>query len=151
MDVKTCGFARLTQNVSCKKYRRALMKIVLSLLFILLPTIAFSATEVVVLNGIPIVQSKGNIQQSENLKLSEIQQNEYRLLITKKGDDYFWTTRENRPLIKMQSGDISIFIEPGGAGYIRVSEQNGQVLYLEHMANGFQTITYWGTAKKFKP
>ena len=122
-------------------------------MFLLLPTVAFSSTEsvVLVLNGIPIVQSKGNIQQSENVKLTESQQNEYRLLITKKGDDYFWTSRENRPLSKMQSGDISIFIESGGAGYIRVSEQNGQILYLEHMAIGFQTVTYWGISEKFMP
>ncbi len=120
-------------------------------MFLLLPTVAFSSSEYLVLNGIPIVQSKGNIQQSENVKLTESQQNEYRLLITKKGDDCFWTSRENRPLSKMQSGNISIFIESGGAGYIQVSEQNGQIFYLEHMAIGFQIVTYWGISEKFMP
>lgn len=129
------------------------MRKIFILLFLLLlsPSITFGANESVVLNGVPIVQSKGNIQQSENSQLSENQQKEYRLLITKYGEDYFWATRENRPLIKKQSGDISIFIEPSGAGYIRVSEQGGKVLYLEHMAHGFQTVTYWGIAENFAP
>jgi hypothetical protein len=70
------------------------MKKIIKLLFLLLisPTVAFGSNESVVLNGVPIVQSKGNIQQSENFQLSESQQNEYRLLITRNGEEYFWAT-----------------------------------------------------------
>ena len=118
---------------------------------IVMPAPTLQADEIIVLNGTPIIQSKGNPEESNNKQLSESQRNEYRLLITKDGDKYFWTTRKNRPLIKTQSGDISIFLEPGGSGYIRVSEREGQILYLEHMAYGFQTVNYWGTAVSFSP
>lgn len=120
-------------------------------LLMLFPAVVIAATESVVLIGVPITQSKGNIQSSENFKLTESQQNEYRLLITKAGEDYFWKTRENKQLIKGQSGEITIFIEPGGAGYVRISKVDGKVLYMEHMTHGFQTITYWGIAEDFAP
>lgn len=126
-------------------------KITLSLLLICVFIGPSSAADTVVLNGTPLIQAKGNVELSENVSLSESQQNEYRLIITKNDKNYYWATRENRPLIKKQSGEISIFVEPGGTGYIRVSEQDGRILYLEHMAYGFKTISYWGVANSFSP
>jgi hypothetical protein len=109
------------------------------------------ASESVVLNGTPIIQAKGNLQESKNTQLSESQKNEYRILITKEGDNYFWATRENRPLIKTLSGEFSIFIDPLGSGSVRVAEKDGLIMYLEQMAIGFQTVSYWGTASSFSP
>jgi len=121
------------------------------ILVIIVPAVSIGGTESIVLNGIPLTQSKSNIQESQNYQLSESQQNEYRLLITKIGENYFWKTRENRPLFKHQSGDITIFIEMGGAGYIRISKVEGRFFYMEHMAHGFQSVTYWGITENFTP
>lgn len=129
------------------------MKIALRciLISLLLPSIAFGGNEILVLNGTPFSQSKINIQKSASQNLTESQQNEYRLLITKNGDEYFWASRENIPLIKNISGDITVFISPRGSGYIRVSKVEGKFLYMEHMPHGFQSVTYWGISDNFKP
>lgn len=128
------------------------MKIfILALLILSMPSLGMPANEVLVLNGTPLVQQKGTIENSENYQLSENQKNEYRVLIVKNDDGYFWESRERRPLIKEQSGAFSIFIEPGGAGYIKVIESNGTFLYMEHMSIGFQTLTYWGVSDNYKP
>lgn len=120
-------------------------------MIIFVPTLCFSQQEIVVLNGTPLNQCSSSIEGSQNIQLNEGQQAESRLLITKKGDKYFWSTRQNRELTKHQSGIYTIFLEKNGAGYIKVLKNEDKVLYMEHMGIGLQTITYWGAADSFIP
>lgn len=52
------------------------------------------------------------------LSASERQQNA--VLIVKRGDEYFWASREDRPLVHVLSGVFHLFIEPSGGGYVKV-------------------------------
>lgn len=126
-------------------------RIIISFMIIFVPTLCFSQQEIVVLNGTPLIQCSSSIEGSQNIQLNEGQQAESRLLITKKGDKYFWSTRQNRELTKHQSGIYTIFLEKNGAGYIKVLKNEDKVLYMEHMGIGLQTITYWGAADSFIP
>ncbi|MFZ6017455.1 MAG: hypothetical protein ACOYU0_07635 [Nitrospirota bacterium] len=84
------------------------------LILILLPSLSFSESENLVLNGIPIVQCTSSVENSLHFPLTESQQSEARVLITEKG----------------------------GAGYIRVVRSGEKVLYMEHMGLILETITY---------
>ncbi len=94
--------------------------------------------------------------------LTEAQKNEFRLLITKLGDEYIWASREQRQLIHYESGVFHYFVNPQGGGYIKVYDQNTlpdsmrdptkpRIVYLEHLSLWLQTTTYWGSAEAFEP
>lgn len=121
------------------------------LILIFFPSISFGQVEIIVLNGIPFVQSTCSIEDCKRFPLSESQKLESRVLITKKNNKYFWTTRGDRELTKTQSGTVTIFMENKGAGYIRVIKTSDKVLYMEHMGLALESITYWGAANDFSP
>ncbi len=112
----------------------------------LLPVVCFAQLEVVVLKGTPIVQNKSSVEESGNFQLSESQQAESRLIITRKGQKYYWTSRQDRELARHESGIYTIFLETKGAGYVKAMKSADKVLYMEHMGLGLETITYWGVA-----
>lgn len=77
-------------------------------------------------------------------------------VISQSGDDFFWTSRNNRTLYKIDGGGAFITFVAPDAGYIRVikpeyktaasimSETEAEFDYIEHMTTGLRTITYWG-------
>jgi len=127
----------------------------------LLPSL--SVAESVVLNGVPDSKVSRNAEGSErqNLATNLSKQNEYRVLITKKNEKYYWSTRKNRELIHTTSGAIHIFIEPGGAGYVEVFDNHvvpksmrppgKRFFYKEHLRLMLVNITYWGQSNEFNP
>lgn len=110
------------------------------------PVVCIAQTEVVVIKGTPIIQNKSSVEESVNFQLSESQQAESRLIITRKGHKYYWTSRQDRELAKHESGIYTIFLETKGAGYVKAMKSADKVLYMEHMGLGLETITYWGVA-----
>lgn len=110
------------------------------------PVVCFAQTEVVVIKGTPIIQSKSSVEESKNFQLSESQQAESRLIITKIGQKYYWSSRQDRELTKHESGIYTTFLETKGAGYVKAMKSADKVLYMEHMGLGLETITYWGVA-----
>lgn len=117
----------------------------LAILF-LFPLVCFAQQEIVVLKGTPIIQNKSSVEESGNFQLSESQQAESRSIITKKGQKYYWTSRQDRELTRLESGIYTIFLETKGAGYVKAMKSADKVLYMEHMGLGLETITYWGVA-----
>ena len=115
----------------------------------------------VVLNATPETRVDSDSGSTTRKILSESEQNEYRVLIVKDGEKYFWATRENRELIHRISGAHHYFIDPQGGGYVKVfdtsflpdflREQGPRFAYYEHLSLGLQTITYWGTADDLNP
>ena len=77
-------------------------------------------------------------------------------MVTKKGDDYIWETREKKPLVKTRSGVYTWFLSPTGTGYIKVASREAPgiliepLTYMEHLTIGFLTITYWGKLEDFQ-
>lgn len=114
-----------------------------------------------VFNAFPTSRVVSTSTETSRELLTANQTNENRLQITKIGTNYFWTTRNNRPLTHSTSGDFHIFTDRNGAGYIKIfeptlypksltgSKQGYQ--YLEHVHTLLGTVTYWGSGESFKP
>lgn len=72
---------------------------------------------------------------------------------------YYWATRDNLELIRVQSGAYSTFFATNGAGYVRVIDPNKKDVaslagnteaefdYVEHMLLGLRSVTYYGDSK----
>ncbi len=122
--------------------------------FVVTPTVA----DTVVLSGIPTVRVTSSSESTSSKDLSDAERQEYGVVIVKRGDEYFWASRENKLLVHRISGAFHLFIASEGSGYIKVADpkllmEKGKTgfLYMEHMHLWFATITYWGTADRFNP
>ncbi len=133
----------------------------LLVLFILFTSQMLGQTQLV-LDGTPSKRTSSSDEGSTDDTLTEAQKNEFRLLITKVGDEYIWASREQKQLVHHESGAFHYFIDPQGGGYIKVYDQNvlpefmrestqPRFLYLEHLSLWLETTTYWGSAEAFEP
>lgn len=114
--------------------------------------------EQIVFTGIPQVKILiENGSQGTPEKLSQDKSIEYKCIIIKVDNKYYWKTRENVELIPIQSGIYTTFISTTGAGYVRIidpemkkrffKESEQPYDYLEHLLLGLSTISYYGTSK----
>ena len=122
--------------------------------FVVTPTVA----DTVVLSGVPTIRVTSSSESTSRKDLSDAERQEYGVVIIKRGDEYFWASRENKRLVYSASGAFHYFIAPEGSGYIKVADpkllmEKGKTgfLYMEHVHLWFETITYWGTADRFNP
>ena len=77
---------------------------------------------------------------------------EFKVVIEKEGNKYFWASRENVQLIPIPSGYVITFIAMGGEGYIRIENPEltnalgtKESPYMEHLIHRMGNITYFGT------
>jgi hypothetical protein len=120
--------------------------------------IHFSSDEVT-FTGIPSIKILNeNGKNSSPEKLPQDKAIEYKCSITKKGDKYYWNTRENVELIPAQSGIYTTYMAINGSGYIRIIDPEAKKAlfkdeelpynYMEHLLLGLSTITYYGETTK---
>jgi len=113
----------------------------------------------VVFTGIPALKiSEGGVERVVE-DINEDKASEFKCVITKKGDKYFWTSRNNIELNRIQSGVFLTFIATSGVGYVRIippelkdtaalmSETEEKYDYVEHMLIGLRAVTYYGKPK----
>ncbi len=112
---------------------------------------ASEETQPVVLNGLPSYRVTASAGEAGHSELTESERFEFRILITKRGNDYLWASRDGRRLLHSESGIFHYFIDPKGAGYVKVTSLADGVLYYEHMSLGMDTITYWGVTDALNP
>jgi hypothetical protein len=88
---------------------------------------------------------------------------QFKCTITKIGDKYYCTSRENTELFPVSSGAFITFWAANGSGYVRVikpdmkTEAKSMVAvvgdpeadfdYVEHLLFGLKSVTYFGTTK----
>lgn len=72
---------------------------------------------------------------------------------------YFWASRENKPLSRVESGAFITFQALNASGYIRVtksemkqaaslmSETENEFYYVEHLIIGLRSVTYYGKSQ----
>ena len=108
-----------------------------------------SSISMIIVNGLPLKKDMSDIEGTEQITLKENEKANYRLLITRKWNKYIWASRDNRELIFTQSGTFYNFVEPNGAGYIKVVKAGDKFLYMEHLTLGLKNITYWGVTEEF--
>jgi len=141
---------------------RFLVSVVLTALVQLSPTslvlVRVSSADDVVISGRPLTKVESSGEDTKRFNLTKGQQSEYNLVIVKRGNSYYWASREMKPLIHNVSGAFHYFTEPSGGGYVKVvdrrlltEENNPRYLYMEHLSLWMRTLTYWGTAEEFSP
>lgn len=130
-------------------------KIIIGLLLVL----PFSAiAKDVVFEGFPVKKIETNENSSNTSLLSKEQSTEYKVVIVKDGEKYYWETRGNLQVVPMASGFYVTYLAVNGAGYVRTlapearniykqipkEEQSKSFLYFEHLVHQMGSITYYG-------
>ena len=106
--------------------------------------------------GIPSVKltEAGVERTSEKIELSKSKS--VSCVVKEIDGKFFWETRGNKPLLKIDSGAFITFFAVDGSGYIRVikpslkdaasamSNTEKNFDYVEHLTIGLRSVTYYG-------
>ncbi len=108
--------------------------------------------------GLPSVKiTEGGVERSAE-KLDRTTASTLSCVIKEKDGKFFWETRGNKPLLKIDSNAFFIYLAVDGSGYVRVLKPEFKQAaasisaieknydYVEHLLLGLRTITYYGTA-----
>lgn len=125
-------------------------------LFILIIAATVHAQSTVVFKGLPVVKiSEGGVSRvPENITRDRAVN--VKCIISKTGGSYYWASRENVKLSRIDSGAFFTFVAENGSGYIRLvnpdlkdaaslmSETEAKYDYIEHLLIGLRSVTYYG-------
>ena len=120
------------------------MKTKIFIAAVLLAVSATAASEVI-FEGTPHTRYilGGDTPQTVNLTPSEA--SEYKVIISKEGDNYFWTSREDTQVVPITSGIFITYVALSGTGYVRTVMPGLNITqYTEHLLINFTGITYYG-------
>lgn len=126
----------------------------------LLWSFSASAGEVV-FEGYPVLKIETDGQSAATYVITDSESRPYKVVIEKRGEDYFWSTRKNVQLVPVYSGVYITFVAVNGSGYVRVlnhfmhelyqmipeEEKLKNYLYTEHLLHQMGSITYYGVAQ----
>ena len=114
------------------------------------------AQAVTVFKGVPTVKiSEGGIERLPETLPRERADN-LACVISKIGDDYYWASRENTRMVRIESVGFITYVAANGSGYVRViqpgmkqvaalmGETEAKFDYVEHMLIGLKSVTYYG-------
>jgi hypothetical protein len=80
-------------------------------------------------------------------------------VISEIGGEYYWASRENKQMVRMEGGAFITFLAADGSGYVRtikptmkdaagmMSPTEKTFDYVEHLLLGLRSITYYGTSR----
>ena len=108
--------------------------------------------------GFPIVKIEMVQGQVLTLNLSSAESASNRVRIVKRGERYFWATRQNTELIRIEGIGVITYLSPEGHGYVRTltplmmelykhlppAEKQKYFLFIEHATFGIGAVTYFG-------
>ncbi len=133
------------------------MRILTAIALILVASIAEAGTRIV-FSGIPSVSATdaGVAREAKPIAVGEAKQ--FEVIVTEDGGKYFWASRENKPLVRVENERFITFVAPGGEGYIKIAKpetvqmlragiQGYPFTYIEHMTAGLTTYTYFGSER----
>lgn len=137
---------------------RTLQTVLVLAAMALLPSMGFAQARTV-FAGIPSVKiSEGGVERiSENL--SRDQAVNLGCVISRIGDDYYWASRENKALVRIEGVAFITFLAVDGAGYVKtvvpgmkktvslMGETEMKFDYVEHLLIGLKSVTYYGVTK----
>ena len=108
----------------------------------------------VVFRGIPSLRVFATTEQDDRQKLDAAAAQKNECVIVQRGKKYFWASRNNAPLTRVDAPQFTYFIHGGGAGYVKVFTGNRESAkapadYIENINQGFEVVTYWGRASSF--
>ena len=131
------------------------MRTILCFLWLLSPNMLFGQVETV-FRGRPSIQISAAGEDRTVKNLSGVNIDTYTCVISKIGSEYYWASRENTPLTRIDGPAYTMFVATTGAGYVKVlqPEQRANASlfdpaaanydYVEHILVGLGSITYYG-------
>jgi hypothetical protein len=136
------------------------MKLLLVLLILTSSTEGFAQQVTTVFRGRPEIKisEAGSTRVVNELAANEGENLE--VVISRIGDDYYWASRENVPMLRIDSGGFMIFLAATGAGYVKavnpemkgpaamMSDTERNFDYIEHMSLGLRSVTYYGKTRR---
>jgi len=120
---------------------------------------AFAESETI-FSGVPMTKiSEGGISRvSQELERKDAIN--LACVISKIEGKYYWATRENKEMIKFESGAFETYVAVDGSGYVRAIRQDMKEAatlmdkteekydYVEHLLLALRSVTYYGTRNK---
>jgi hypothetical protein len=113
-------------------------------------------TPTTVFKGRPALKiSEGGTERTPET-LARAQAVNLECVVSQIGNDYYWASRENTPLVRIDGAAFTTFVAANGAGYIRVINPEAksaaallggaekQFDYVEHALVGLRSVTYYG-------
>lgn len=95
------------------------------------------------LEGVPAVRLDAKKDGAKLRQLGGDEAAKQSLRIKIVNGEYFWESRENRPLTLTSSGEFTyLSAEPGQ--YVRLRKLNDRIEYVEHVDKAWESVTYWG-------
>jgi hypothetical protein len=136
------------------------MKLLLTLLILISSAEGFAQQVTTVFSGRPEVKisEAGSTRVVNDIEANEGENLE--VVISRIGDDYYWASRENVPMVRIDSGAFITFFAATGKGYVKVvnpgmkeaaammSDTERNFDYVEHMSLGLRSVTYYGKTRR---
>ena len=114
----------------------------------------------VVVSGRPTASSEGTHDATTHTPVPAGERDKLKVTIVKRGDKYFWASRENREVERRVSGAFHFYVDRTDGGYVRVFDRSTmpqslqpegpQFEYTEHRPNWRGTQTFWGVLDTFE-
>jgi hypothetical protein len=103
----------------------------------------------------PSIRVDASADTTTREKLSELAGEKNRITIVWQDGKYIWATRDARELVLRAGGATYMFLEPNGAGYVKILDTHAipgsdkkskpRYLFMEHVHILQSTISYWGS------
>lgn len=113
------------------------------------------AEEIEIFRGVPEVKYEVTKEASNRDKIKGEKQKSLEVVITKRGEEYFWKSREERKLIlsRAAGSPVCYFIDPSGGGSIKVitpsTATSKDIEYLEQISLLGASVQYFGKGSYF--
>jgi len=122
------------------------MKTLVTICFL---TVSAFAQDSVVFRGKPTVRVLTTIESELRQTLDEAAAAKAECVIEQRGKKYFWVSRDNREVLRIDDAKFTYFVLKNGGGYVKVftgvRDPASKADYVESVSSSeFQVITYWG-------
>jgi hypothetical protein len=132
------------------------LAVTISILLLASTTSSGAQTPSTVFKGRPSLKiSEGGIERTPE-QVSRDRAINLECIISQIGTSYYWASRENVPMVRVDSGGFITYVAANGAGYVRVvkpeakaaaalmSDTEERFDYVEHALIGLRSVTYYG-------
>jgi hypothetical protein len=119
-----------------------------ALLMVCFVAAAFAA-DFEVFHGVPTVRVFTTIEKESREKLDAESAKKNECVIVQRGKKYYWASRDNAEMLRVDAPQFTYFIHTGGSGYVKVltgsrKDLNAPADYIENIVRQFEVVTYWG-------
>jgi hypothetical protein len=96
------------------------------------------------IEGLPAVRIDASKEGATRRTLNSTEASKQSLKIRIVNGQYFWASREDRPLTLSSSGEFTYLTSAEPGQYVRFKRINDRIAYVEHVDMAFGSVTYWG-------